>query len=93
MGMKIIYGTGIKLADADRKLFNRGKFECIHLLQTLRGKPVAVSHSTDPEDDYWKVEYDYSCVVFPTENDALAFCRRRFCDLTGKRLFRRSTDV
>lgn len=93
MTYKIIYGTGIKLTDADKSMFSKGKFECRHLLQTLKGKPVAVSHCTDPDEDYWKVEYDYSCVVFATEKDALDFCKRRFCDLSGKRLYRRSSDV
>lgn len=93
MAYKIIYGTGLKLTDADKSLFSKGRFECMHLLQTLKGKPVAVSHCTDPDEDYWKVEYDYSCVVFATEKDALDFCKRRFCDLSGKRLYRRSSDV
>ena len=93
MTFKIIYGTKVKLTDADRSNFSRGKFECVHLLQTLKGKPVAVSHCTDPEEDYWKVEYDYSCVVFATEQDALDFCKRRFCDLSGKRLYRRKADA
>ena len=93
MNYKIIYGTGVKLTDADKDMFSKGKFECRHLLQTLKGKPVAVSHCSDPDEDYWKVEYDYSCVVFATEQDALDFCKRRFCDLSGRRLYRRKDDV
>ena len=43
-----------------------------------------VSHSTDPAYDYWKVEYDFACVVFAEYQDALDFCAGRFFDSAGK---------
>ena len=46
--------------------------------------PVVVSHSTDPDYDYWKVEYDFACVVFAEYQDALDFCAGRFFDPDGK---------
>ena len=92
MRFRFFYGTEVKLTEADKQCFSKGKFECRHLMQTLKGRPVVISHCTDPDEDYWKVEYDYSLIVFPTEEDALDFCRRRFRDLDGKRLYRRKQD-
>ena len=43
-----------------------------------------VSHSTDPDYDYWKVEYDFACVVFAEYQDAPDFCAGRFFDSDGK---------
>ena len=68
----------------DPKDFSRGKFECKAVFQTRKGMPVVVSHSTDPAYDYWKVEYDFACVVFAEYQDALDFCAGRFFDPDGK---------
>ena len=68
----------------DPKDFSRGKFECKAVFQTRKGMPVVVSHSTDPDYDYWKVEYDFACVVFAEYQDALDFCAGRFFDPDGK---------
>lgn len=32
----------------------------------------------------WKVEYGFSCMVFGTFDEAMAFCRGKFTDLDGR---------
>ena len=81
MRFKINYGGKTAY---DPKDFSRGKFECKAVFQTRKGMPVVVSHSTDPDYDYWKVEYDFACVVFAEYQDALDFCAGRFFDPDGK---------
>ncbi len=83
MRFKINYGGK---PTYDSKDFSRGKFECKAVFRTRKGMPVVVSHSTDPAYDYWKVEYDFACVVFAEYQDALDFCAGRFFDTDGKPL-------
>lgn len=68
----------------------KSKSECKHHFKTGQGRPVEVLHCTSAYKDYWRVQHDNSCIVFATENDALAYCRVRFYDLEGNRLYRRS---
>lgn len=68
----------------------KSKSECKHHFQTGQGRPVEVLHCTSVYKDYWRVQHDNSCIFFATENDALAYCRVRFYDLEGNRLYRRS---
>ena len=82
--MKIFYGTKPKLSEKDMKSFNRGKYECKALLQTGKGEPVIISKCDNTEFLAWKVEYNYSCMVFNTYDEALAFCKGRFIGLDGK---------
>lgn len=35
------------------------------------GKPVAISKSKDKDFLVWKVEYGFSCLVFPSYEDAM----------------------
>ena len=81
MRFKINYGGK---PTYDPKDFSHGKFECKAVFQTRKGMPVVVSHSTDPAYDYWKVEYDFACVVFAEYQDALDFCAGRFFNTDGK---------
>jgi hypothetical protein len=82
--MKIYYGSKPKLSEKDMKSFNRGKYTCKALLQTGKGEPVIISKCDNTEFPAWKVEYNYSCVVFNTYDEALAFCKGRFLGLDGK---------
>lgn len=89
MKKRFFYGTEPKLCENDKPRFSRGNCVCKHLFQTLKGAPVAISQNS--ENGIWQVEYGFSCVVFQTEDDALAFCKKRFCDLDGNRLYRSAT--
>ena len=80
MRFKINYGGKPTYTPQD---FSRGKFECKAVFRTGKGTPVVVSHSTDPAHDYWKVEYDFACVVFAEYQDALDFCAGRFFNSDG----------
>ena len=82
--MKIYYGTKPKFNDHDKKMFSRGNYECKEILQTRRGYPVVISQSKEKDCPIWKVEHGFSCVVFGTYAEALAYCKGRFCDLDGR---------
>ena len=84
MKYKVFYGGAHKITDTDRQMFTRGMFECRRLLQTAKGQPVGISQSTDPDFPVWKIEYGWSCLVFPSYEDAMAYCRGRFKSLDGK---------
>ena len=86
MFRKIFYGAEPTLIDADMRNYSRKGFECKALMKDKKGKPVVISQSTDKDFPIWKVEYYFSCVVFATYDEAIAFCRGRFCDLDGKPL-------
>ena len=47
---------------------------------------MAISQNNDPDFPIWKVEYGCSCLVFGSYEEAMAYCKGRFCDLSGKRL-------
>lgn len=70
----------------------KGKKESKHHFQTGQGRPVVVLHCQEPYRDYWRVQHDNSCIVFETERDALAYCKVRFYDLEGNRLYRKSYE-
>ena len=84
MTHRIFYGTDFKLTDSDKKMFSRGGDECKDLLQGRAGLPVVVSQKQDKDFPIWKVQYGVSCLVFPTYEDAMDFCRDRFTRLDGK---------
>ena len=72
------------LPDSDKKMFSREGYECKDLLQGRAGLPVVVSQKQDKDFPIWKVQYGFSCLVFPTYEDAMDFCRDRFTRLDGK---------
>lgn len=78
MNHKFYYGIKPELTDTDMENFSRGSYECKALMKTRKGHPVAISQNTDPDFPVWKVEYDCSCVVFATYDEAMAFCKGRF---------------
>lgn len=84
MTHRIFYGTDFKLTDSDKKMFSREGYECKDLLQGRAGLPVVVSQKQDKDFPIWKVQYGFSCLVFPTYEDAMDFCRDRFTRLDGK---------
>ena len=78
------YGINFKLTDYDKKMFSRKGYECKDLLQGRTGLPVVVSQKQDKNFPIWKVQYGFLCLVFPTYEDAMDFCRDRFTRLDGK---------
>ena len=76
MTHRIFYGTDFKLTDSDKKMFSREGYECKDLLQGRAGLPVVVSQKQDKDFPIWKVQYGVSCLVFPTYEDAMDFCRQ-----------------
>ena len=84
MNFRIFYGSSPKLTQADRHMFTRGGYVCRKLLQTRKGEPVGISRSMDSRFPVWKVEHGFSCMVFASYEDAMAYCRGRFYDLDGK---------
>ncbi len=78
MKHKFFYGAKPTYTDADKKEYSRGGFECRALMKDRKGAPVVISESIVPEFPYWKVEYGFSCVLFATRDEAMAFCERRF---------------
>lgn len=86
MNYKIFYGAGPKLTDRDKSMFSRNGYRCDTLLQNRKGKPVVISRSTDEGPVIWKVEHDFSCVLFGTREEALSYCEERFLDLEGRPL-------
>ena len=82
---RLKYGKTINYAgDSDKKMFSREGYECKDLLQGRAGLPVVVSQKQDKNFPIWKVQYGFSCLVFPTYEDAMDFCRDRFTRLDGK---------
>ena len=84
MTHRIFYGSDFKLNDSDKKMFSGDGYECKALLQGKSGMPVAVSQKMDKDFPIWKVQYGFSCLVFPTYEDAMDFCKDRFTRLEGK---------
>lgn len=82
--MKIFYGTKPKLTEKDKKMFSRGNYDCKALMQTGKGEPVIISKCENSDYPAWRVEYNFSCVVFNTYDEALAFCKGRFMGLDRK---------
>lgn len=86
MRYKIFYGTAPKFSDRDKAMFSHNGYRCDTLLQNCKGMPVVISHSTDQGSVIWKVEHGFSCVLFGTREEAMAFCRERFFGLDGRPL-------
>ena len=86
MKRKLTYGTQPRLTANDVAAFSHGNYDCRFLLQDRKGLPVVVSQMNDPDCPIWKVVYDNSCVVFASYEEAMAYCKGRFSDLSGGEL-------
>lgn len=84
MKYKIFYGTEPKFSDRDLRDFSRGSYECRRLLRNRDGQLVIISKCKNESIPVWKVEYGFSCMVFGTFDEAMAFCRGEFTDLDGR---------
>ena len=78
MRYKIYYGANPTFTDADKRDFSRGGYECKALMKDRRKRPVVISQSKDSDFLVWKVEYGFSCVLFGSYEEAMAFCHGRF---------------
>ena len=81
MTHRIFCGIDFKLTDYDKKMFSRKGYECKDLLQGRAGLPVVVSQKQDMDFPIWKVQYGFSCLVFPTYEDVMYLCRYIFTRL------------
>ena len=84
MTHRILYVTDFKLTDYEKKMFSRDGYECKDLLQGRAVLNLVVSQNQYKNFPIWKVQYGFSCLVFPTYEDAMDFCRDRFTRLDGK---------
>ena len=75
---KIFYGTKPVITNADRHSFDRGNYECMMLMKDHNDLPVVISRSKDPKFPVWKVESNFSCLVFATRHEAMEYCNRRY---------------
>ena len=78
MRLKVFYGSEPSITSKDVSCFSRGNYECKALMKSKAGKPVAISKSKDKDFLVWKVEYGFSCLVFPSYEAAMDFCNERF---------------
>lgn len=79
MKRKIFFGKKPRFTQKDREHFSRGNYECKMLMKNHRGEPVAISQNKDLS--IWKVEHNFSCVVFATYDEAIAYCKGRFSEV------------
>ena len=84
MKFKFNYSKKPKVSVHDAANYSHGDYECRFVMQTMKGQPVAILQNT--ANDVWKVQYGFSSVFFGTYDEAMQFCRERFCDVSGKRL-------
>ena len=84
-----IYNKKHRFAVSDRASFSTDDYTCMFILQTMKGQPVAVSRSNDPDCNIWRVQHGFSTIYFGDYADAMDYCRERFCDLEGKPFKRR----
>lgn len=78
MRLKVYYGSQPNFTENDVSCFSRGNYECKALMKNKAGQLVAISQSKDKDFPIWKVEYGFSCLVFPSYDDAMGFCSGRF---------------
>ena len=78
MRFNVFYGAEPRITNADRHDFDRGNYECAHVLRDRKGNPVIVSRRKDADFPVWKVECGYSCCVFLSRAEAMAFCETRY---------------
>jgi hypothetical protein len=78
MNRKIFYGSNPSFTDKDKSCFSRGEYECKALLKNKDGMPVVISQRTDKDCPICKVEYGFSCLIFPSVELAMEYCESRF---------------
>lgn len=88
MKTKTFYSHAPKLTAKDIPTFSVGDYKCRFLLQTAQGRPVTISQRDDPDMLIWCVQHGFSSVYFGTVSEAMDCCRERFCDLTGRKLYK-----
>ena len=86
MKFKPVYNKKFRITAADRMAFSTNDYTCMFILQTMKGQPVAVSMSNNPNRLIWRVQYGFCAVYFGDYTDTMDFCREHFCDLYGKKL-------
>ena len=84
MTRKIIYGSVPNFTESDRRYFDRENYSCKALLYDRKGRPVVISQNKDKDLPIWKVEFGFSSSFFGTYEEAIAYCRGRFTDSSGK---------
>lgn len=84
MKFRPIYNKKHRLSVSDRTAFSTNDYTCMFLLQTMKGQPVAISRSNDPDLLIWRVQHGFSTIYFADYAEAMDYCRERFCDLDGK---------
>ena len=78
MRLKVYYSSQPTFSGKDVSCFSRGNYECKALMRSKAGQPVAISKSKDKDFPIWKVEYGFSCLIFPSYEAAMDFCNGRF---------------
>ncbi len=78
MRLKVMYGSENTFSSRDKENFTRGNYECKTLMKNKSGQPVVISQNKDSEFPIWKVEYGFSCLVFPSYAEAMDYCNGRF---------------
>ena len=78
MKHKIFYGMKTQLRNADRYYFDKGDYTYKKLITTCSGNPVIISQRKDSKFPVLKVEEGFSCIVFASFAEAMAFCRDRY---------------
>lgn len=92
MKQRLVFDEKPRFTAKDAASFSHGDYDCRFLLQDRKGLPVAVSQKNDPDCQVWQIMYGSSCVVFGNYEDAMAFCRERFYDLSGAKLSEQETE-
>ena len=68
----------------NRKDYDTKHYDCVSVFYTNKERPVLLSrHKTE---NRWKVQYNFSTVIFNSYADAMDFCKARFYDKNGDRL-------
>ncbi len=80
MKYQIFFGSEPQFASMNLQNFSRGGYECKKLMKSKNGQPIVISQCSDEDMPIWKVEYEYSCLVFGTFEEAMAFCKGRFSE-------------
>lgn len=83
MRFNVYYGAERRITNADRHDFDRGNYECALVMRDSRDNPVIVSRRKDPGFPVWKVECGYSCFIFLSKAEAMAFCEERYKPARG----------
>ena len=83
MRLNIYYGAEPRIMNANKHDFDRGNYECALVMRDQKNNPDIVSRSKDPDLPVWKVECCFSCCVFLSRAEAMAFCEKRYRRMKG----------